>query len=207
MNPTKQQLRSGRFKLVDGIWHKLCTGPAHEEPEWLPATPKYYYYRKTGRAASQCRFCHVWIKVKNPGSHHGYIDIRVARPYYEEAVNRIGMTELANRTGLSLHHLQKVFLNPTRKYVQKMSLRKVMLELVSIRRKNEYQDAANIRWQTERRNNTGLTPCAGCGTPMQNWTRGCHNCYERHRHLYKTKQITKAEWDRRRRNADRLERV
>lgn len=181
--------------MVAGTWHKLCSGPAHEEPEWLPATQKYYYLRKTGRFSSQCRLCHVWTKVKNPGSHHGYIDIRIARPYYEEAVNRIGMTELSERTGLSLHHIQIVFNKRNKKFVRKLSLRKVMLELVSIHRKNEYIDNPRVRWQTERRNNNGLSTCGGCGTPKANFTKGCESCSDRLRALLRNKRISPKEYD------------
>lgn len=193
---TQQQIKSGRYKRIDGIWHKLCSGSAHEIPEWLPATEKYYYYRKKSRRPlSQCRLCQAWDKVKNPGSHHGYVDIRVARPFYEEAVNRIGMTELANRSGLSMHQIQRVFLSTTRKYVQKNSLRRVMLELVSIHRKNEYVTNPRVSWQTERRNGRGLDKCNKCGTPRSNITRGCGGCYERWRDKYKNGQITKKRWD------------
>lgn len=196
MIPTEQQLRSGRYKLVDGVWHKLCNGSAHETPEWLPATDKYYYRRNTtGKLLSQCRLCHAWDKVKNPGSHHGYIDIRIARPYYEEAVNRIGMLELSKRSGLSMHQIQQVFLSKTRKYVQKKSLRLVMLELVSIHRKNEHTTDARVQWQTERRNNRHLDVCADCGGLARNFTRGCRRCYGRFYDWFRHKKITKKRWE------------
>lgn len=195
MIPTEQQIKSKRYRLIDGMWHKVCTGSAHEEPEWLPATPKYYYFRKSnGRPLANCRLCHAWDKVKNPGSHHGFIDIRIAQPFYAEAVNRIGMTELSKRSGLSLHHLQSVFLRSGKKYVRKLSLRKVMLEVVSIHRKNEYNSDPRVRWQTERRNNDGLDTCSGCKTPKENITRGCKACNDRWRSRYRTKKISKKRW-------------
>lgn len=197
MVPSEQQLKSGRYHLIDGVWNKLCSGSAHEQPEWLPATEKYYYVRRTGKLTSWCRLCYAWDKVKSakPGSHHGYVDIRIARPYYNEAVNRIGMTELSIRTGLSLYQIRQVFVSSTRKYVQKNSLRKVMLELISIHRKNEYSTDERIRWQTERRNGRGLDKCNKCGTPRTNITRGCGGCYERWRNRYRLKQITEKRWN------------
>lgn len=196
MIPNKQQLQSKRYRLIDGVWHKLCSGSAHEEPEWLPLTSKYYYFRKAnGRPLANCRLCHVWDKVKNPGSHHGYVDIRVARPFYQEAVNRIGMQELVRRSGLSMHQVQQVFLSSTRKYVQKASLRKVMLELVSIHRKNEYNSDPRVRWQTERRNNGELGRCSGCGGPVENITRGCIVCRNRWYDRYRHGKISKKKWE------------
>lgn len=196
MIPNQLQINSKRYRLIDGVWHKLCSGSAHEEPEWLPVTPKYYYFRKSnGRPLANCRLCHVWDKVKNPGSHHGFVDIRIARPFYIEAVNRIGMTELSKRSGLSLHHIQSVFLKANKKFVRKLSLRKIMLELVSMHRKNEYNPDPRVRWQTERRNNNGLEVCTGCGTPKENVTTGCTNCYDRWYEWCRRKKITKRKWE------------
>ena len=195
---SQQQLNSGRYKLVDGIAYKLCSGSAHEEPEWLPATPKYYYFRKTGpttgRPSSQCRLCHVWDKVKNPGSHHGFVALAIARPFYIEAVNRVGIAELSRRSGLSTHHLQSIYSRPNKKFVRKISLRKVMLELVSMQRKNEYIDNPRVRWQTDRRNNGSLGTCGGCGGILRNITTGCKVCYDRHYSLFRNKKITKKQW-------------
>lgn len=196
--PSLQQIRSRRYKLIDGVWHKLCSGTAHEEPEWLPATAKYYYFRKTGptagRPSSTCRLCHVWDKVKNPGSHHGFVPIDIARPFYIEAVNRVGVAELSRRSGLSLHHIQSIYSRPNKKYVRKMSLRKVMLELVSMQRKNEYINDPRVRWQTDRRNNGELGTCGGCGGILRNITTGCKVCYDRHYNLFRKKKITKKQW-------------
>ena len=193
---TQQQINSGRWKLIDGVWHKLCSGSAHEEPEWLPATPKYYYFRKSnGRPLANCRLCHVWDKVKNPGSHHGFVPIVIARPFYVEAVNRIGMTELSRRSGLSLHHLQSIYLRPGKKYVRKLSLRKVMLELVSMHRKSEFNHSPRVQWQTQRRNNGSAGTCGGCGGSRDNITDSCSACYDRNRRWFKEGKITEKRWE------------
>lgn len=199
MNPTKKQIANGTYKLVDVGWHKLCTGPAHEEPEYLPATSKYFYTHKSGpmkgELVSRCRLCSNWTKLKSPGSHHGYVEVEKVHQFYTEAVNRIGAAELNRRTGLSLGHLRAV-VNKDQKYVKKAQLRRLMLELTSIKRKNEYAADLRSKWRTEQRNNNGLEVCKKCGTPKENITRGCDGCSDRWYARYRSGKITKAEWDR-----------
>lgn len=197
MIPTERQIKYGHYKLINGIWHKRCTGPAHEEHEWLPASDKYFYFlTKTGRPVSRCRLCHNWAKLKSPGSHHGYIPVNIARPYYTEVVNRIGAIELSKRSGLSINHILRVLSEVDKKYVEKAKLRKVMLELVSVRRKNEYSIAESARWRQERRNASGIELCNGCGAPKSEATRGCRTCRTRHYDRFYDKKITKKEWAR-----------
>jgi hypothetical protein len=94
-----------------------------------------------------------------------------------------------------MHQIQQVFLSPTRKYVQKASLRKVMLELVSIHRHNEYNADPRVRWQTERRNNGELGTCGGCGGVLRNITTGCNTCYDRYYRWFRRKKITRKQWE------------
>lgn len=207
--PTVKAIQMGSYKQRYGIWFKLCTGPAHEGPIWLPATTKYFYFRKTGKQAgrpvARCRLCHQWNKLKSPGSLHGYVPVEKVLPFYTEAINRIGMTELSRRARVSLHHLGDVVMGK-QKVVQKATLRKVMLELVSIQRKNEYLIEGRTRWRTERRNSNGLETCAGCGTPKRNYTAGCDNCWQRGFDLFKRKKITKEEWQKIRLKFDKANR-
>lgn len=140
--------------MVGGAWHKRCTGSAHEEPVYLPATTKYFHTRKTGSRAGQflshCRLCENWHKLKSPGSDRGLVEVRLVRHFYEEAVNRVGRAELERRTGIAIFAINEV-LNGTAKNVRKANLKKVLLELISMRRKNEYHDNAQLRHQEKRR--------------------------------------------------------
>ena len=180
--PSKTQFENGTFKLIDGILHKRCTGPAHEEPEYLPATEKYFHVRRTTRAGelvSRCRLCVNWAKIKSPGSHHGWVEVRDVLHFYTEAVNRVGMQELSNRTGLSMSGLANV-LYLRQRYVQKANLRKVMLELISMRRKNEHSISKYAAWRIPKRVNGSMPTCARCGTLQSNLTEGCPTCWDRH---------------------------
>src|SRR4051812_26043116 len=118
--------------------HKKCTGPAHDEPAYLPATEKYFHVRRSsskgghlaGDLLSRCRLCVNWDKLKSPGSTAGLVDARDARPIYLEAVNRVGLMELARRSGIS-HNSIAAMLAGERRFVQKAKLRAVLLELIS----------------------------------------------------------------------------
>lgn len=180
--PNSKQINNGTFKLIDGQWHKLCKGVSHDEPTYLPATEKYFYVRKQkarkGELYTYCRLCAQWAQVKSPGSHHGYVPAHQVRHFYNEAVNLIGLRELARRAKLDPDGIQHVITGKT-KNVRKSSLRKVMLELISAKRKGEHSIHPNaVKWLTKRAvGNQGV--CGGCGTPLTNYTEGCSTCTER----------------------------
>lgn len=196
--PTPRQLQSGRYKLIEGKWHKLCTGPAHDEENgcYLPATNKYFIFRRSDTPISRCRLCQNWAKLKNPqrGSLHGWVPVASVRDFYIEAVNRVGVTELSRRSDVSVGHILRVLTDQKKQYVEKGTLRKIMLELVSMQRKNERSLSNNARWRTDRRNNGELGTCGGCGGPLRNITTGCKTCYDRYYSLFRKKKITKKEW-------------
>lgn len=197
MNPTPRQITNGTFKLVDGIWHKKCTGPAHEEPEFLPATDKYWHTHKSGKMKGKfvprCRLCINWDKLKNPGSHHGLVEVEKVFPLYNEAVNRIGIYELAQRAGVSRGHIEHVVYRET-KHVVKAKVRKVLLELTSMKRKGEFSQSKSLRWRNDERNSDGLPLCSGCGGLQKEITVGCDSCRDRWYGLFKRKKITKKRW-------------
>ncbi len=160
---------------------KLCTGPAHDEPTWLPATDKYFHRLKkgerAGRLVARCRLCVNWSKIKNPGSNHGWVPLADAWPIINEAVNRIGLHELAKRTGLSKDGLRQIVMKKNR-YVQKRTLRLVTLELISAKRKGE-QPHPHAKRLHLRRLHRYQDLCVGCGTPLSNYTEGCPQCTDR----------------------------
>lgn len=182
MTPNQRQITLGTFKIVDGQWHKICTGPAHESPQYLPATEKYFYVRKSedraGELVSRCRLCMNWAKIKSPGSERGWLPVRDVLPFYVEAVNRVGLAELSRRTGLNSTTILSVLLKRS-KYVQRAKFKLVLLELISMRRKGEHHLTNGARWRNEQRNNRGSQTCSECGTPASNFTEGCATCWER----------------------------
>lgn len=172
-----------RTKMISGQWHRLCTGPAHDPPGvYLPENDKYFYrYAKgprEGRFIARCRLCKAWERVKDPGSEHGWIELAKAKPFFTEASNRIGIMELSRRTGLSQEMISRI-VRGHGKFVQKRSLRKVMLELVSIKRKGEHSINGYAAWRVVRRANGTSKVCVGCGTSLGNYTEDCAVCQNR----------------------------
>ena len=198
MQPSKRQVDNGTFKRgTDGRWYKLCTGPAHEVPEYLPATSKYYHAHmsgpRKGQILSRCRLCINWAKLKSPGSHHGYVPVEDVLHYYQEAILRIGFHELSKRSGVGVSTLENV-IDGKVKQVKKATLRKIMLELVSMRRKGETSHSKSLSWRRDRRNNKHMELCEGCGTPKSNITKGCKPCIDRWYHQYKRGSVSEEEW-------------
>jgi len=182
--PEEEPQAQVRLKLIGGQWHRLCTGPAHDQPVYLPENDKYFYRYangpRKGKFIARCRLCKAWERVKNPGSEHGWIESDKAKPFFQEAANRIGIMELSKRTGLSQEMISRVVRGRT-KFTQKKSLRKVMLELVSIRRKGEHSINGYAAWRVVKRANGYSSTCSGCGTSLGNYTEDCEVCQERER--------------------------
>jgi hypothetical protein len=170
------------YKLIGGEMHKLCAGPAHEKPTFLPATEKYFYKYKSGtragRFVSRCRLCNLWGKVKVRHEDHGLVPVTEARPFFLEAANRIGAEQLSLRTGLSLQTISDVLLS-RKQHVRRFTLRLVMVELVSIRRKKEYSISNHAKWRIAARANGYGPRCRRCGCDTNNYTEGCPGCWER----------------------------
>lgn len=143
------QERGQRFRTnvsEDGK-QRLCTGPAHDIPTWLPNTEKYFYLRNkaTGMLSSRCRLCMNWSRLKTPGSTTGYVDVVKVRPFFIEAVNRVGMVEVARRAGVTTETVRRVYTGSGDR-IQKAKVRAVLLELISMRRKGEVRHRDSISY-------------------------------------------------------------
>lgn len=181
VTPSKRQVTAGNFKFINGTWHKLCRGDAHEEPVWLPANTKYFYPSNSANGKklhSQCRLCNNWHRLSSPGSEFGLVEVSKVWHFYAEAVARVGVMELAKRSGVHYTAISKV-LDHRVKHVRKQNFKQVLLELISMRRKNEHSINVHARWRNERRLIDREGACSGCGTPLANYTEACTVCTER----------------------------
>lgn len=129
---------------------RLCTGPAHDNPTWLPNTEKYFYVhrrlnRGTSDMSSRCRLCMNWAKLKTKGSTHGWVEVPAVRQFFIEAVNRIGISELSRRAEIHPESIRRVYTGKGRR-VQKRTVRAVMLQLISMRRKGEVRHKDSIHY-------------------------------------------------------------
>lgn len=186
MIPTKKQLQSRRYRFINGEWHKRCAGPAHEEPVWLPSNEKYFYLQKSGekngKLLAWCRLCSNWnnLKVRTPLSEQGYVRAEDVRPLFQEAVTRCGVNELSRRTGVSRDQLVEIIQGRTT-VVRKKTVKAVLLELISMKRKKEFPINPQAAFMARKRLNGDAVTCAGCGTLAANFTEGCKLCWDRHK--------------------------
>jgi hypothetical protein len=153
-------VRGRRARTINEQVHYLCTGPAHDEPTWLPATERFFYRDRSLRAygfSYRCRLCANWSRLKGPSRGvSGLVSADSARPFTVELVNRIGMMEASRRTGLAPDVLRRVINTGRRRKVEKLTLRKIMLTLIDVREHGEVRHPASIahgaaaRGKTER---------------------------------------------------------
>jgi hypothetical protein len=173
---------AGYFRMIDGVWHKRCTGPAHETETFLPWNEKYFYPDRTASSRkfkAKCRLCENWATLESPGMM-GYISSDKVWRFYQEAVSRVGIAELSRRSGVDPQAISKVLRHKVPK-VRKTSFRKILLELISMRRKNEHSINGHSRWRNERRLISPIDACDECGGHLDNFTEGCDTCWERKR--------------------------
>lgn len=134
-------------RTIDGQLMRLCSGPSHDEPTWLPATEKYFYKRKSGHMAGyldhKCRLCRVW-KPGIPLDEGGWVAIEHVGPFFLEGVRRVGLSEFARRVGITRVNMRYI-INGKRRFVYKRTAKRAMLELVSMRRKGEVRHRHSIR--------------------------------------------------------------
>lgn len=145
--------QGGRFtsshhrREIKGQMYRICLGPGHDVPTWLPETEKYFHQNKSGEREGQfsarCRICQNWPKLKNPGLS-GYVPATEVKVWFEEGIRRVGVMEFSRRAGLSPTTVKNV-LSGKYKRVQKKTVKRVMMAVISMRRKNEVYHKDSIR--------------------------------------------------------------
>lgn len=134
-------------RIIDGKKERRCTGPSHSEPTWLPDTDKYFYMRKSGKYAgthvSRCRLCSAWRSGLSL-DESGYVPAHVIKPFLIEGINRVGIMEFCRRSGVTQTNAYKIRHNRQRRVTRSVAKR-IMLEVVSMRRKNEVRHRASIK--------------------------------------------------------------
>lgn len=137
------------FKEVKGVLHKQCRGPAHEEPTWLPATKEYFYFYKTGLYKGQiygrCRRCINWSRIKKDPSKSGVVPIDDIRPYFIEAINRVGLTEASRRIGMHYQNVREIA-KGNRTKVLKTSAEKVIVAVYEMRQEDAVRHRDSIHF-------------------------------------------------------------
>lgn len=137
------------FKEIKGVLHKQCRGPAHEEPTWLPATDKYFYFYKKGVYQGQiygrCRRCINWKRIKKHPEKSGVVPIDDIRPFFIEAINRVGLFEASRRIGMHYQNVREIA-KGNRTKVLRTSAEKVIKAVYVMRINNEVRHRDSIHF-------------------------------------------------------------
>lgn len=144
------------FKVEKGVLYKRCSGPAHDEPTWLPAERKYFYLTKRGTLYNRCRLCCAYVHAEIP-EDSGFIPIGKVAVYFKEAVWRVGMMETCRRINFTDTQMRRV-INGKSQYVRKQTFKRLMLELISMRRKGEVRHRDSIKNGTAMRGKVEKVP-------------------------------------------------
>ena len=134
------------IRIVNGERERLCSGPSHHEPTWLPDTDKFFYTRKSGKYAgyrvSRCRLCSA-NRAGLDLDESGYVPAFKIKPFLIEGRNRVGTMEFCRRAKIGQKTMYDILHNNQRRVTRAVAKR-IMLEVVSIRRKNEVRHRDSI---------------------------------------------------------------
>lgn len=95
--------RWGRYKVIDDVMHKKCTGPLHpEEGAWLPLRSFFINKKgpRAGKPIPQCIECQKTSKGLDP-KISGLIPISRVWWIFIEIKNRVGKAETCRLVGVS----------------------------------------------------------------------------------------------------------
>src|SRR5580765_7324061 len=139
------------LKKIDGKIHKLCRGPTHKEPTYVPVTK--FLRRADGKPRPHCTACE--------SHYHGSEQLVDFTSFYrgklESIVNRLGKMEASRRLGISQAALWNL-LNPKRGGVKikartARSIIRVLQELNTsqeVRHKDSIHYGAYLRGKPEK---------------------------------------------------------
>jgi len=110
-----------KIKTIDGVDHRTCNGPSHDQPVWLPL--KNFGQKANGQPRSTCRACDSYQKNSEP-----LVDFTVQYAgWFEHVVNRLGVMEAARRLNISQSGLRNIRRNNPLKIKRRTARRIVQL--------------------------------------------------------------------------------
>jgi hypothetical protein len=136
---------------------KLCTGPSHPEPTWLPLDPEHWHFHRSGRkqglALARCRDCANWDKLQKKGGPHGYAVVN--RPLLHQLLNELiqrcgSIREVYRRYGISESTIDKL-LRSDHERVQKRTIQKILAALYEQRKRDRVSGTSSKRFLRARR--------------------------------------------------------
>lgn len=133
---------------------KLCNGPSHHEPTWLPLDADHWYFHRSGKQAgkpfSHCKGCDGWPRMKHKGAPHGLVPKTLLLPYLCELIDRCGSKrEVAVRYGIARSVQIKAFYG-SNTMVQKRTVQRTLSALAEQRRHDRLNGGTSERYRARR---------------------------------------------------------
>lgn len=130
-----------RRKIIDGIPHKLCNGPSHKKPTWVPFSDFYRNYSPNHSADGIAGVCKACEGVR--GGHPRQVPYKKVEFAIIELVNRLGVNETCRRVPISTTTLWK-YRNKKSKQVHRGTAEKILQALSEVRSNGEIRHAHSI---------------------------------------------------------------
>jgi len=131
-----------RRKIIGGIPHKLCSGPSHDRPTWVPYS-EFWRNAKPNHSAdgikSQCKLCE-----SHRVGHPRMVEFQKIEFAVLELVNRLGINETSRRTNISLSSLWK-YRHQRAKQVHRKTAEKLLSTLAEVRKNGSVRHVDSIK--------------------------------------------------------------
>jgi hypothetical protein len=132
---------------------KLCTGPSHRSPVFLPATEDYWHFHKSGpyegKPLSRCKDCQGWTRRTHPEEGMGFIPAEGLVPIIQELVSRCDSIKAAAEcAGVARNTLHNI-LGGRQISIQKRKARAIILALHERRKLDRKNGGTSVRFRTE----------------------------------------------------------
>jgi hypothetical protein len=133
---------------------KLCNGPSHAEPTWLPVDADHWWFHRSGKQAgkpfSHCKACDGWPRMKHKESPHGLVPKTLLLPYLRELIERCGSKrEVTVRYGIA-RSVQIKALYGSSTTVQKRTFQRVLVALRMQRKIDRRNGHMNDEYRSKR---------------------------------------------------------
>lgn len=142
-------------KRVNGVEHKLCTGPLHREGQFVRIEDGFYK-RGNGKVRPQCKACEASYLNSEPYVPRARMDFAI-----QECIFRIGKAELARRLEIRQKTVsQWVSTTKPQRYMKRRTARALISLLHELRANNVVRHKKDIKHGSAARGKPERVPTA-----------------------------------------------
>jgi hypothetical protein len=132
---------------------RLCTGPSHRSPVYLPVTDEHWHFHKSGpyegKTLSRCKDCQGWTRRTHPEEGMGFIPAEGLVPIIQELVSRCETIKAAAAyAGVARNTLHNI-LGGRQTSIQKRKARAIILALHERRKLDRKNGGTSKRFRSE----------------------------------------------------------